>query len=58
MHLYPTEIEYKWAFGDLPEKMFDNIKKNPHMRDIFTEASPFEITGKEIKYSPFFKNKD
>lgn len=45
MHLYPSEKEYKWAFGDLPEEMIEKSRSNPFMRDLFTEATPFEIEG-------------
>ena len=45
MHLYPNENEHKWAFGELPAALLEKAKINPYMRDIFTEASPFEILG-------------
>jgi hypothetical protein len=41
--MYPNENEYKWAFGDLSPAMVEKLKENPFMRDMFTEASPFEI---------------
>lgn len=45
LNIYPYEKEHKWAFGDLPQTLIEKSKQNPFMRDIFTEASPFEIEG-------------
>jgi hypothetical protein len=42
-HQYPNEKEYKWAFGDLPAEIIESSKVNPSMRDILTEATPFEF---------------
>ena len=56
-HLYPYEHEHKWAFGDLPQTIIESLKTNPFMRDIHTEATPFEITEEGlIKYHRSFKN--
>jgi hypothetical protein len=45
MNLYPHEKEHKWAFGDLAPQIVEKAQDNAFMRDIFTEASPFEIEG-------------
>lgn len=55
-HLYPSETEHKWAFGDLPTAVIEQTKKNPYMRDIFTEASPFIISENNIGYNRKFQN--
>lgn len=54
-HLYPYELEHKWAFGDLSPDFVEKLKSNASMRDILTEATPFDITGDgEIKYQRHF----
>lgn len=59
MHLYPSQTEHKWAFGSLPQTLIDKeLTMNPFMRDMYTEASPFEINGSQITYDPEFKNLD
>jgi hypothetical protein len=41
----------------LPPEIVEKAKKNPFMRDILTEASPFDINSEgEILYSRVFKN--
>jgi hypothetical protein len=58
-HLYPYEHEFKWAFGDLSEDLIEKIKSNASMRDILTEASPFEIAEDgSITYLSSFKRPD
>jgi hypothetical protein len=56
-HIYPNQTEHRWAFGDLPSEVVERAKANPFMRDILTEASPFDIspTG-EILYSRLFND--
>ena len=57
MHMYPSETEHKWAFGSLPANLIDKeLTMNPFMRDMYTEATPFEIVGKEIKYRQEFND--
>lgn len=57
LHLYPYENEHKWAFGDLPESVLEKSKVNPFMRDLFTEANPFNITTDgTIIYERAFRN--
>ena len=54
-HLYPYELEHKWAFGDLSPEFVEKLKSNASMRDILTEASPFEITPEgQINYLRHF----
>lgn len=53
MSLYPSQKEHKWAFGDLPLSVVQKSQDNPFMRDIFTEASPFEIEDKIVYYREF-----
>ena len=55
-HLYPTEAEHKWAFGDYNKEFIKSLSENPYMRDLFTEATPFQIDGTQITYSRHFKN--
>jgi hypothetical protein len=43
-HVYPNQAEHRWAFGDLPLEVVERAKANPFMRDILTEASPFDIS--------------
>ena len=57
MQAYPSEREHKWAFGDLSPEIIEKSISNPSMRDVLTEASPFEITPEgKIIYSREFKN--
>ena len=42
-HPYPYELEFKGAFGDLPAELIEKAKVYPLMRDLLTEASPYEI---------------
>ena len=55
-HLYPTKQDHKWAFGDYKQDFIKNLKENPYMRDMFTEASPFIINGTNITYKRDFIN--
>ncbi|CDW84668.1 sam-dependent methyltransferase [Stylonychia lemnae] len=57
LNIYPSEKEHKWAFGELPLSIAEKSKQNPFMRDIFTEATPFEIEENGITYYREFKDK-
>lgn len=60
MLLYPHAGEHKWAFGDLTPKVMEKTLNNPYMRDIFTEASPYEIKedGQTIVYYRGFRDRE
>ena len=39
----PNQQDYNWAFGDFDISFIKKLKVNPDMRDIFNNASIFDI---------------
>jgi len=56
--MYPNERDHKWAFGDLSDDLLKKCEDNPHMNELLTEASPFDLQMSEIKFLEEFKDTD